>query len=493
MPYQLKFSDPTKTTSITVPDMPPGINTVDTSLSLIGKGYPNYGQATAQNFVNLLENFAGPFPPQNPIEGQLWYDTSDPLNKKLRIMDGSATAARWPSANGIYQQAQDPQLTGTVSLKNGDIWVDTNETQLKIYSAGAWTVVGPSASGNATGAVVASVTDVNGSTHNVILEKSNGTVVSIISADAFTPNPVIAGFSSVQVGITLNSNSKITGTIDKAQQLSLSSGVTVPADNFLRKDDSTIHGQTITGGIYFSTPSNQSGAANRDGIVINVAGQPYSEYVQFYKDITTNGVNSAVVANSRVTGNIVLRISNSNLVTVAQQQVAIATNLAVIGGIKVTGAVTATNITTNNLSVSTNTSIANNLFVGGVSTMTGTLTLGTSAGSGVAVVPKTVGTYDIGTVSTPFRTVYAQNIYASNFNPYPGTLQLWAGATPPSGWLACDGSNVLISTYRNLYAAIGTLYEVTMPPSGYFTLPKLVTTGILQTPTAPSPIYIIKY
>jgi hypothetical protein len=275
--------------------------------------------------------------------------------------------------------------------------------------------------------------------------------------------------------------------------LTLGSGAVIPADSFLRKDDSTIHGQTISGSLYFSTPSNQAGAGNRDGIVINVAGQPYSEYIQFYKDITTSGLNSAVIANNRATGNIVLRIGNSGIITVTQQQVSIVNNVVVTGGIRVSGAVTSTNITTNNLSVSTNTSIAKNLFVGGTSTMTGIITVGTSAGSGVAIVPARIGTYDIGTVNTPFRTLFAQNVYATNFNPYPGTLQLWAGATPPSGWLACDGSNVLISTYPNLFSAIGTRYEQAMPPSGFFTLPNLVTTGILQSPLAPSPIYIIKY
>jgi hypothetical protein len=462
MTYNLKYSDPNKATGVRVPDMPPGINTADTSLSLIGKGYPNYGQATAQNFLNLLENFAGPIPPQNPIEGQLWYDTSDPLNKKLRIMDGSATAARWPSANGIYQQGIDPKATNTVSLKAGDIWVDTVNNQLKIYSAGNWSTVGPSTSTN-TGAVVATIPAAIGGPYNVILNKSNGTIVSIISDTAFTPNPVIAGFSSVQVGITLNSTSKITGLVDRAQQLLLNSGTVIPSDNFLRKDDSTIHGQTITGNLYFSTPSNQAGAANRDGIVINVAGQPYSEYIQFYKDITTAGLNSAVIANNRATGNIVLRIGNSGIVTVGSQQVTVATSLTVNSGTTVVGILTATNIVAiNNITVSGNSLVKQNFAVAGISTVSGTLTVGTPVGSGTAIVPATTGTYDIGSSSNPFRTVYAQTVYASNYNSASGTLQLWAGSTStnkiPSGWKVCDGTTATTSTYVGLFSVIGYQY-----------------------------------
>ena len=129
MSYTLNFSDPSKVNIITVPDMPPGINAVDTSISFVGRGYPNYGQVVDTNFLHLLENFASPLPPLNPIEGQLWYDTSNPDNKVLRIMDGTAGAVSWPSANGIYQQSIDPALTNT-RLKNGDLWVNTKFNQL---------------------------------------------------------------------------------------------------------------------------------------------------------------------------------------------------------------------------------------------------------------------------------------------------------------------------------------------------------------------------
>ena len=87
--YTLRFSDPSKTNTITVNG--PNKNTVDTSLNLIGPGYVNYGQDTAQNLLKLLENFSSPNPPINPIEGQLWYDTSNPSRKILRINNGSLT------------------------------------------------------------------------------------------------------------------------------------------------------------------------------------------------------------------------------------------------------------------------------------------------------------------------------------------------------------------------------------------------------------------
>lgn len=40
----------------------------------------------------------------------------------------------------------------------------------------------------------------------------------------------------------------------------------------------------------------------------------------------------------------------------------------------------------------------------------------------------------------------------------PGTVTAFAGNTAPNGWLLCDGQSYSISTYRDLYGAIGTTY-----------------------------------
>ncbi|MBF1159395.1 MAG: tail fiber protein, partial [Thermobifida sp.] len=40
----------------------------------------------------------------------------------------------------------------------------------------------------------------------------------------------------------------------------------------------------------------------------------------------------------------------------------------------------------------------------------------------------------------------------------PGTVTAFAGKTAPNGWLMCDGQSYSISTYRDLYNAIGTTY-----------------------------------
>jgi microcystin-dependent protein len=53
-----------------------------------------------------------------------------------------------------------------------------------------------------------------------------------------------------------------------------------------------------------------------------------------------------------------------------------------------------------------------------------------------------------------------------------GAIMLFGTSIVPTGWLACDGSNVLISSYTNLYLTIGCTYGCGAP-AGYFTLPDL--------------------
>jgi hypothetical protein len=362
MSYTLKFSDNTKN-DVLVPAMPPGINAVDTSLSLVGRGYPNYGEKIAQNFLYLLENFANQTPPEYPIEGQLWYDTSDPNNKVLRVLDGT----NWPSISGIYQQSIDPTLGASPGLKDGDIWVDTGKNQLKIYSSGNWTTVGPSTSTD-TGAIVATLPALVGGPYDVILNKVVGKVVSIVTKDAFTPNPLVDGFTSLTTGTNLATGFILNGTALSAQNLTVN-GVLQPSSSFLRKDNAV--GETITGVIRFVTPDDQAAAPGRYGVVISRSGDP--NYIQFYKS-----VNDAVVLNNTPGGKIIFKttgvtpgLSDSMYIEKSLVKVNITTEavssttgaLVVAGGIAVGG----------------NLHVGKKLYVNGFNLNTATLSLSNTA------------------------------------------------------------------------------------------------------------------
>lgn len=71
MPYVIRKTNGTNL--LTIQD---GIVDNSTALSLIGRSYTNYGELLADNFVRLMENFSNDTAPPNPIQGQIWYDSS---------------------------------------------------------------------------------------------------------------------------------------------------------------------------------------------------------------------------------------------------------------------------------------------------------------------------------------------------------------------------------------------------------------------------------
>ena len=236
MSYTLHFSDPTTSTTITVPSRleGTGINNTSTSLDLVGAGYTNYGLPNAQNFLKLLENFAGPVQPVHSITGQLWYDTSNATKPVLRVNNGKSTLAKWPSANGVYQQTTDPGATAYSSnIVDGDIWVDTTNNQLKISNAGTWTIVGPNllTGMGKTGIEATTASNIAGVVYPIVKNWVNGNVVEIISYNAFTPRTVIDGFATIKVGTNLTNKvvAKYNGLAERASALEIAPGSLVNA------------------------------------------------------------------------------------------------------------------------------------------------------------------------------------------------------------------------------------------------------------------------
>jgi hypothetical protein len=430
MPYTISFTDPTKFDTITVPDMPPGINTVDTSLSLVGRGYPNYGQKIAENFVHLLENFSSPIPPQNPIEGQLWYDTSDPNNKVLRVMDGTADATRWPSANGIYQQGTNPKDSETQGLKVGDIWVDTASNQLKIFNSNDWTTVGPSVGlVEKTGTEGVYITDTTNTDQFAIKHWVGNQVISIETSQQFTPKAVIDGFSILKPGINLSTAVAFgqpapifNGTALRAQNLIDSFGDSYTTDQFLRKNDSSQYGQIIDGVVRFRTPSTNTTLTGqgRDGVVINnVTSLGDPSYVQFYK-----GDNDAIVLNNTANGKIVFKVKGTTLATVLElstDQLTLTGNALISKSVSIANTLTVLSTSSTaasilgGVNVGKNLSVTGNIIVTGVSTLTSAVTVGGD------IVPINNSIQNLGSLTNRYRQVYA-DILGSTGSVFIGTF-----------------------------------------------------------------------
>jgi hypothetical protein len=56
-------------------------------IALIGKQVTNYGEIQNENFVRMTENFSSADSPANPLEGQLWWNST---TKMLYIYNGTA-------------------------------------------------------------------------------------------------------------------------------------------------------------------------------------------------------------------------------------------------------------------------------------------------------------------------------------------------------------------------------------------------------------------
>ena len=82
MSYQINKTD--GTVVATVADGQ--VDTLSTDLTLIGKNYSGFGESLNENFVKLLENFSNTTQPTHPIKGQIWFDSSE---LKLKVYSGN--------------------------------------------------------------------------------------------------------------------------------------------------------------------------------------------------------------------------------------------------------------------------------------------------------------------------------------------------------------------------------------------------------------------
>lgn len=90
------------------------------SIRFTGKGAANYGKIQQENQIRLLENFAGPTPPDYPTVGQTWYDT---LTSTLKVCISTAPGpVLWRGMNGL--QVTDVGMPPPVPAALGDLWYE---------------------------------------------------------------------------------------------------------------------------------------------------------------------------------------------------------------------------------------------------------------------------------------------------------------------------------------------------------------------------------
>jgi hypothetical protein len=162
MAYDVNLTDGSRLTLI-------ADRTLDTtsSIKLLGRNYPGYGEIMAENMVQMLEHFAKNEAPENALRGQVWFDIK----------------------------------TNTLMVYDGDMWS---------YAGGA-------GNNQATAIDCTPILDTLGRTHNAIKFKVNGQVVVLISQDDLYYTPAASTGLSVafpEIGPGLNMNVAAAGNED---------------------------------------------------------------------------------------------------------------------------------------------------------------------------------------------------------------------------------------------------------------------------------------
>jgi len=292
------------------------VNTTATSQTLVGKNVTPYGEYEVENLVHQLENFANSTAPGNPLEGQLWYNTTEQAlyafsGAEWKTVSGLTVATTQPSldpqvgelwfntANGVTQ-IYSPISTGfgwiplnTVPVASsapsgvtaGQLYFNSVTGQLFAYDGNSWELIGPGAvSGfGTTQWVSTSMLDVSSVAHPVIQGTVDGTIVSIISTDAFTiyPTQRPAGFVSLVSGINLASGSVLNGVATSANQLSTA--------------------RTINGVAFDGTANITVGSVGTLTTGTYLTGGPYNGSANATIDVNataSNSVNTVVARNS---------------------------------------------------------------------------------------------------------------------------------------------------------------------------------------------------
>jgi len=367
MSYSIFYSDPAKYSYPIVVQDEVQYNGVGTGgLTLVGRNFPTYGQSIAENFIHLLENSSNTFPPVNPIEGQLWFDSG---TKKLRINDGAASNANWKPINGLFQQETEP-----TNVSAGDIWVDTYNYIVKFYTGSIWKPIGDQSFGSVeSGAVPLIVEDVTSQPHYIIKNIVGGNVVSVIASEAFIAKNVIDGFSgstTLQFGVNLAEGAIFNGTSYSSNNLK-QNGISVNGNSFLRKDlNQTLYGQfTIaTDGNALRIGTDPTFIIERNNSVANFVNS-YNSYGSFAFNIKNNnagnikiveigGNPTQVKINSQTTAS-----STSTGALVVGGGVGIGGDLIIGGNLLLTN--TVNTVTVANIIVSNSATISNSVSIGG--------------------------------------------------------------------------------------------------------------------------------
>lgn len=178
------------TTLVAVPEAT--INTTACSLALVGRRAVSYGEAIAENFVKLVENFAHVTAPSNPMLGQLWFDKT---NSTLKLYSNS----QWNPVVNVSAGATTVQANQLISTATTGTAPFAVSSTTKVVNLNADFVDGFSADATATANTLV-VRDANG---DIFADVFHGIATSAQYADIaerFEASEPLAAGDVVEIG-----------------------------------------------------------------------------------------------------------------------------------------------------------------------------------------------------------------------------------------------------------------------------------------------------
>ena len=414
MAYTINYTDITNKGSIVIED-----NTVDTttSLSIPGRFTTDYGTLIGQNFLQLLENFANNNAPTRPIEGQLWYDTSIGVNL-LKLYDGT----NWIEAGGLKRGESAPDVANSVA---GDLWADTDNQQLYLFTGSGWILVGPEFSdGLAAGVRPTTLTGTDNINYTALQVEIGGKVLAIYATSAFTPKSTITGFSTIKPGFNMSSaditgsgTSKYYGVAEKAEALIIP-GETEPvaASNFLRGDRASVSNQSLT-------IRNNSGVSIGSDAVVQVGIEGQNAIISN----NTSGANIDIRINNAGNLQPVLRIDSTQKVGInnlsPSEALDVTGNVVISNNLVVNGIAEAVNVGTGSITTAGGLGIAKSARIGNQLEVGGTTTFGGN------ILPDTTNAINIGSTEFKFAEINANTVRANLVGNVTGTVTGRSGSS----------------------------------------------------------------
>jgi microcystin-dependent protein len=410
MPYSVNFTDSNNKTPITVFD---NTSNTDTSLKFPGRNVTGYGQIIAENFLSLLENFANAEEPVNPIEGQLWYDST---NGVLNIWDNT----NWKAASGIQKGPTEPAVPDS---KVGELWVDTTNQQLRIFTGQRWILVGPSESsvdGLRYGPSVEKIADSDNLDRFILTLYIADVPVIIVSKDSFTPKIIIPGFTIIRSGVNVASVKDPDGNIVPTLANQFSGGflptlfgaastadaLNVPGEPLPVDAGKFLRSNTVnTTEFAFNIRNNSGLTLGIDG-TFNLSNTSTSSRI--YNSVPGSSLDLQTNRNG-IASTILRVIDNRVGINKASpdQALDVDGNIGVNGSLIVSNTTASTNLNNGSIRTLGGVSISKNLLVGDGGDITGILTTNN-------IQPKVTDLYDSGTELRRWNTVRAKTIIAES-------------------------------------------------------------------------------